>query len=80
MKALAVELCEKFDNLNYFINRVHKYNSVGRLETEEESNQKAIGLRNLLDEYRMKYKVIDGDLIGADIVVQDVMELLKKVN
>ena len=36
--ALAVKLSEKFDNLNYFINRVYKYNSIGRLETEEESN------------------------------------------
>lgn len=34
----------------------------------------------MLDEYDMKYKVIDGDLMSADIVVQDVMELLKKVN
>ena len=80
LKALAVKLSEKFDNLNYFINRVKKYNPVGRLETEEESNQKAIGLRNLLDEYGMKYKVVDGNLESADIVVQDVMEFLKKVN
>ena len=80
LKALAVKLSEKFDNLNYFVHRVKKYNPIGRLETEEESNQKAIGLKNLLDEYGMKYKVIDGNLESADIVVQDVMELLKKGN
>ena len=80
LKLLARRIAEKYNNLNYFVKRVKKYNPIGRLETEEESNQKAIGLKNMLDEYDMKYKVIDGDLMSADIVVQDVMELLKKVN
>ena len=80
LKLLARRIAEKYNNLNYFVKRVKKYNPVGRLETEEESNQKAIGLKNMLDEYNMKYKVIDGDLMSADIVVQDVMELLKKGN
>ena len=60
--------------------RVKKYNPVGRLETEEESNAKGLKLRDLLDKHNIKYKVIDGDLISADVIVQDVMELLKKGN
>jgi hypothetical protein len=37
--------------LNYFLRRVKKYNPIGRLETEEESNAKAVGLKKMLQEY-----------------------------
>lgn len=80
LKALALKLSSKFSNLNYFINRANKYSPIGRLETEEESNQKVVGLKRMLDEYGIKHKDIDSTLANADIVVQNVIETLKKGN
>lgn len=78
LKLLAYKLSQKYNNLNYFLRRIKKYNPVGRLETEEESNQKAIGLKNMLCEYQIPFKEIDGDLMSADIIVQDIQEALSK--
>ena len=76
LKQLAYKISQKYNNLNYFVKRIKKYNPVGRLETEEESNQKAIGLKNMLNEYNIKYTEIDGDLMSADIIVNDVLKIL----
>lgn len=78
LNELSLAVYNSFNNLTYFVKRVKKYNPVGRLETEEESNAKGLKLRDLLDTYSIKYKVIDGDLISADVIVQDIIEILKK--
>lgn len=78
LNELSLAVYNSFNNLTYFVKRVKKYNPVGRLETEEESNAKGLKLRDLLDTYSIKYKVINGDLIGADVIVHDVIEILKK--
>ena len=80
LNELSLAVYNAFNNLTYFVKRVKKYNPVGRLETEEESNAKGLKLRDLLDKHNIKFKVIDGDLISADVIVQDVIELLKKGN
>lgn len=38
LKQLARVITERYDNLNYFLRRVKKYNPVGRLQSEEESD------------------------------------------
>lgn len=76
LKQLAYKISQKYNNLHYFIKRIKKYNPVGRLETEEESDQKAIGLRAMLDEYNIKYTAIDGDLMSADIIINDILSVI----
>lgn len=76
LKQLAYKISQKYNNLHYFIKRIKKYNPVGRLETEEESDQKAIGLRAMLDEYNIKYTTIDGDLMSADIIINDILSII----
>ena len=80
LKQLALKIANKYNNLNYFIRRIKKYNPVGRLQTEAESDEIAVKLRDAMDANGIKYTAIDGDLISADVIVQDVMELLKKGN
>lgn len=80
LNELAIAVYHKYPTLTYFVNRVKKYNPVGRLETEEESDKKSIILRQLLSDYNIEYTNIDGDLISADIVVQDILEKLKEEN
>ena len=76
LKQLAFKISQKFNNLNYFVRRIKKYNPVGRVETEKESDQKAIGLKNLLDDFGIKHTTIDGDLMSADIIINDVLKII----
>ena len=78
LKQMALKIAAKYKSLNYFIKRIKKYNPVGRLQTESESDEIAVKLRNALDANNIKYTAIDGDLMSADIVVKDVLEALGK--
>lgn len=77
LNELSLAVYNSFNNLTYFVNRVKKYNPVGRLQTEEQSNEKAQQLRDLLSRYNIRYQNIDGDLISADVVVQDVLKFIE---
>lgn len=78
LNKLALAVYNSYDNLTYFVKRIKKYNPIGRLETEAESDAKCEKLKDLLDKYCIRYANIDGDLISADIVVQDVMKKLNE--
>lgn len=78
LKQIVKVIADRYDSLNYFVRRVKKYNPVGRLQTEEQSDEYAIRIREMLDAMGVKYTEIDGDLMSADIVVQNVMERLAK--
>ena len=80
LKQLALKIANKYNNLNYFIRRIKKYNPVGRLQTEAESDEIAVKLRDAMDANGIKYTAIDGDLMSADIIVNDIMQLLGKPN
>lgn len=74
LKQLVHVISERYDNLNYFIKRVKKYNPVGRLQNEAESDQYGVRIKEMLRSYGVGFKEIDGDLMSADIVVQHVIE------
>ena len=76
LKELVAKIVAKYDNLNYFLRRVKKYNPIGRLQTEAESNEYGIRIKDMLKSFGIKFKEIDGDLMSADMIVQDVIEKL----
>lgn len=76
LKELVAKIVAKYDNLNYFLRRVKKYNPVGRLQTEAESNEYGIHIKDMLKSFGIKFREIDGDLMSADMIVQDVIEKL----
>lgn len=76
LKELVSKIVAKYDNLNYFLRRVKKYNPVGRLQTEAESNEYGIHIKDMLKSFGIKFREIDGDLMSADIIIQDVVEKL----
>ena len=73
---LAVRIANKFNNLNYFIKRVKKYNPIGRNQTEAESDKIAIDLKNMLKDYDIPYTEVNGDLMSADIIVNDILKII----
>lgn len=76
LKELVVKIVAKYDNLNYFLRRVKKYNPIGRLQTEAESNEYGIHIKDMMKSFDIKFREIDGDLMSADMIVQDVIEKL----
>jgi len=50
----------KFNNYNYFIERIKKYNPLGRFQNEEQARQDDIELRELLHTFNINYTEIKG--------------------
>ena len=76
LKEIVFKINLKYDNLNYFLKRVKKYNPIGRLQSEAESNEYGMHIKDMMKSFGIKFKEIDGDLMSADIIVQDVVEKL----
>lgn len=76
LKELVAKIVAKYDNLNYFLRRVKKYNPIGRLQTEAESNEYGIHIKDMMKSFGIKFREIDGDLMSADMIIQDVVEKL----
>ena len=73
---LAKRIADKFNNINYFVKRVKKYNPVGRNQTEEESKKIDIELKNMLKDYEIPYVEINGDIMSVDKIVDDILDAL----
>lgn len=66
-----------FENISYLLLRDKKYNSKGRLQTEEESNALSEPLTNLLNERNINYQVLKGNLEGYEEIVRSIISFLK---
>lgn len=57
-----VEDCyHEYDNVNFFVNRTKDYNPVGRNQTEQESDEIGIEIKQMLDNIDIPYIDIDSD-------------------
>lgn len=66
------------DSLNYFLIRVKPYMSVGRTQTEKQSDILAQRIKEMLSETKQEYVCVSGDVNGYDHICTDVVEYLKK--
>ena len=76
LKQLCYIISNRYDNLNYFVKRVKKYNPIGRLQTEAEADQYCIRIKEMMKAYNLPFAEVNGDLMSADIIVQHVIEHL----
>lgn len=75
---LVYKVFNSYDNANYFINRVKKYNPKGRSQTEEESDDIAIEVKEMLSKYCVDYTEADGILESADVIADTVLHYYLK--
>ena len=80
LNELALTIYKKYPTLTYYLRRVKKYNPVGRLQTEEESNEIGKKILDVLNTYNIEFTTIDGDLLSADKIVDDVINKLEQDN
>ena len=74
---LIKEVDEGLNPINFFLNRVKKYNPVGRLQTEEESDKISLDLKNFLNKNKIYYYEINGDANGCENMKEIILEELK---
>ena len=69
----VMDVFNTYNNLNYLLLRVKPYNPVGRHQTEEESNALSSPIICLLEERKIPYTAVAGDISNYDKIVEDVV-------
>jgi hypothetical protein len=77
---VVMNVFNTYENINFFINRVKPYNSKGRNQTAEESDQLSIDIKELYKKLNIDYIEINGDNEGYDSAVNIVKACLKLSN
>lgn len=77
-KDLVKEQFDTFDNWNYFLKRVKKYNTAGRSQTLEEAKELDSELMRILYENNVKFSTIDGDTEAATIISDAVIAYISE--
>lgn len=75
IKDLSLYYFKKQYNMNFFLNRVKKYNPIGRNQTEEEA--KELDKRNLklLQDENLDYRVVPGNYEGINIITKTILNM-----
>ena len=71
---VVMNVFNTYNNYNYYIHRVKPYNPRGRNQTEAESNALKEPIKDLLANYKIKYKEVTGDDIGYQFIIKDVLK------
>lgn len=66
-------LFEKFDNLNFFLERKHNYDQRDRYQNEEEAEQKALQIKGLLLNNYYMYDTLQTDTDVVSTITEEVI-------
>lgn len=75
---LVKEIFDSYNNLNFFIKRDKPYCPIGRFQTEEESNNLSIFLKELLDSHKIEYIEANGNIGDYDNKITNI--ILERLN
>lgn len=74
----VMNVFNSYNNLNYLLLRVKPYNSIGRHQSEKESDELKQPMVDLLNNRNIKYSEHDGCVECYDEIVSDVLRYLNK--
>ena len=66
----------KFNNANYYVERVKPFNPFGRFQTAEEAKQDDIKLRKMLDGFGVKYQIIKGEKVSVEPLANQIKSMV----
>lgn len=69
---LVAKIFKSYNSVNYFIERSKPYNPVGRLQTEQESDDIANEIKGMLERYDVPFFEVAGNTHGYDTVVEHI--------
>lgn len=72
----VMDVFNGYMNLNYLLVRTKPYNATGRLQNEQESNDLAQSITDMLKDRNIVYTKLDGNTIGYDYIVKNITERL----
>ncbi|WP_300924591.1 AAA family ATPase [uncultured Clostridium sp.] len=75
---LVMECYNKFDNINYFLKRSHKYQTQGRKHSEQESIQIEKDMLKLYNDFNIKYTETHCSEAMADMIVDNIKKKLEE--
>lgn len=73
LEKLVFEHFNKFNNINYFIERIHEYDPVGRIQSEEESSKDSEDLMRFLNINGTNVKRVKSHTILSSYIAYDVI-------
>jgi len=78
-KGLIVETHNTYNNMNYFINNLGEYDSVGRMQTEEESLIISGHILDILKSGEFPHIVLNKTNLVVDFIIGDIYKELAKI-
>lgn len=72
------EIFNKYNNLNYFINREKHYNPIGRMQTELQAINVDAEIKYMLEKNNISHSDIYGNPTATTFIVKDILEKLKR--
>lgn len=79
LNKLVLKEFNKHNNLNILLNRVHDYSPIGRVQTEEEADEIATSIKELLDENNIEYIELDGCKESVEKITEEILKRLGKI-
>lgn len=73
IKALVLKLNDEFDNTNVYLNRLHPYQTMGRVHTEAEATDIGKAIKKAMND-NFKYSVFSNDA-GIDFLEKEIIKL-----
>jgi hypothetical protein len=77
-KKLVYESFNNFNNVNYFIKRVKKYDVAGRSQTEAQAGELDNAVLEMLKKYKIKYKTVPGHSGGINLIASTILAMYEK--
>jgi nicotinamide riboside kinase len=72
----AVELFDRYQNINFFMTRLKNYNPKGRIQNYDEALELDTLIKEKLDKYKYKYDVVPGVPDSATLIRDRILELI----
>lgn len=69
---IVYEQYKRYDNYNFYINRVKEYQSYGRTQTKEEAIELDNKMMSILYEYDIPYISVDGNINAPDSILEKI--------
>lgn len=77
-KKFVMEHDKTFNSLNIFLTRTKEYSKIGRMQTEGESDEVSIKLKNFLQIYNIEIHAhLNGDEFASKLIHDNVVRILK---
>ncbi len=77
-KGLVVKMFNQFNNINFYIERLKKYNPKGRMQNESEAMGFDLKVKNMLDDYKLDHHIVKGNKESVSIIVDKIVEKLNQ--